>query len=317
VIRKVWMAHVAKSTADFDALVRLLRVLGVRTEHIVEDESEKFAAFYPPVVRFDLVGLKKKGKDVYTPPDLWLVHSDPMSAFDIIRKLGFQVVSDVSGASLPVRSFRVKLQSGTIVVIGGPTLDGRSDWQTPEASAGNLNAAGKRFGIVVSRFNSFITERLLAGAIDGLLRTGAERSALEIVRVPGAFEIPAAARTMAETEKYEAIICIGCLLRGETAHYEVIANEVTRGIGQSAQETGVPHAFGVLTCDTLEQAIDRAGLKAGNKGFEAALAAVEMASLSKKIRAPQQKASSSHRSTATRKSVKGRTNKRKRAAKRN
>jgi 6,7-dimethyl-8-ribityllumazine synthase len=97
--------------------------------------------------------------------------------------------------------------------------------------------------------------------------------------VPGAFEIPSAARSLALTGKYDALICIGCLLRGDTAHYDVIVNEVTRGIGQSAQETGVPHAFGVLTCDTLEQAIDRAGLKMGNKGFEAALAAVEMASL--------------------------------------
>ena len=106
---------------------------------------------------------------------------------------------------------------------------------------------------------------------------------VEIMRVPGSFEIPVAARTLAQTGKYDAIICLGCLLRGETAHYEVIANEVTRGIGQSAQETGVPHAFGVLTCDTLEQAIDRAGLKSGNKGFEAALAAVEMASLKKAV----------------------------------
>jgi 6,7-dimethyl-8-ribityllumazine synthase len=102
---------------------------------------------------------------------------------------------------------------------------------------------------------------------------------IAIVRVPGSFEIPSAARTLAETGNYDAIICLGCLLRGDTAHYDVIVNEVTRGIGQSAQETGVPHAFGVLTCDTLEQAIDRAGLKMGNKGFEAALAAVEMASL--------------------------------------
>jgi 6,7-dimethyl-8-ribityllumazine synthase len=101
--------------------------------------------------------------------------------------------------------------------------------------------------------------------------------------VPGAFEIPSAARTLALTKKYDAIICLGCLLRGDTAHYDVIVNEVTRGIGQSAQETGVPHAFGVLTCDTLEQAIDRAGLKMGNKGFEAALAAVEMASLTDAI----------------------------------
>ena len=104
-----------------------------------------------------------------------------------------------------------------------------------------------------------------------------------MVRVPGAFEIPSAARTLAETKKYDAIICLGCLLRGDTAHYDVIVNEVTRGIGQSAQETGVPHAFGVLTCETLEQAIDRAGLKMGNKGFEAALAAVEMANLTEAV----------------------------------
>jgi len=101
--------------------------------------------------------------------------------------------------------------------------------------------------------------------------------------VPGAFEIPSAARTLAATKKYDAIICLGCLLRGDTAHYDVIVNEVTRGIGQSAQETGVPHAFGVLTCETLEQAIDRAGLKMGNKGFDAALAAVEMANLTEAV----------------------------------
>jgi 6,7-dimethyl-8-ribityllumazine synthase len=148
---------------------------------------------------------------------------------------------------------------------------------------GELNAAGKRFGMVVSRFNAFITERLLQSAYDGLVRCGAAKRDIEIVRVPGAFEIPSAARTLAETGKYNAIICLGCLLRGDTAHYDVIVNEVTRGIGQSAQETGVPHAFGVLTCDTLEQAIDRAGLKMGNKGFEAALAAVEMAALTTAI----------------------------------
>jgi 6,7-dimethyl-8-ribityllumazine synthase len=136
---------------------------------------------------------------------------------------------------------------------------------------------------VVSRFNAFITERLLLSACDGLLRSGAKKKNISVVRVPGAFEIPSAARTLAETKKYDAVICIGCLLRGDTAHYDVIVNEVTRGIGQSAQETGVPHAFGVLTCDTLEQAIDRAGLKMGNKGFEAALAAIEMANLKKAV----------------------------------
>src|SRR5205085_1692625 len=133
-------------------------------------------------------------------------------------------------------------------------------------------------------FNSFITDRLLAGAVDALRRTGVSERDIIVVRVPGSFEIPEAARKLAQTGDVDAVICIGCLLRGETLHYEVIVNEVTRGIGQSSQDTGVPHAFGVLTCDTLEQAIDRAGLKMGNKGFEAALAAVEMASLAKAIR---------------------------------
>jgi len=151
------------------------------------------------------------------------------------------------------------------------------------AIEGSLSASGKRFAIVVSRFNAFITERLLRSAIDGLLRSGADKKDVELVRVPGAFEIPLAARSLAETGKYDAIICLGCLLRGDTAHYDVIVNEVARGIGQSAQETGVPHAFGVLTCENLEQAIDRAGLKMGNKGLEAALAAVEMASLKSAI----------------------------------
>jgi 6,7-dimethyl-8-ribityllumazine synthase len=155
----------------------------------------------------------------------------------------------------------------------------------PESPAieGALTASGKRFAIVVSRFNAFITERLLLSAVDGLERSGAARKDIDLVRVPGAFEIPLAARKLAETGKHHAIICLGCLLRGDTAHYDVIVNEVTRGIGQSAQETGVPHAFGVLTCENLEQAIDRAGLKMGNKGFEAALAAVEMASLKQAI----------------------------------
>ena len=148
---------------------------------------------------------------------------------------------------------------------------------------GSLNASGHSFGIVVSRFNSFITERLLNSAIDALRRTGAKDEDIYIVRVPGSFEIPSAARTLAQTGRVDAVICLGCLLRGETSNYEHICQEVTRGVGQSAQETGVPHAWGVLTCDNLEQAIDRAGLKSGNKGFEAALAAVEIATLARAI----------------------------------
>ena len=149
----------------------------------------------------------------------------------------------------------------------------------PIAVEGDLSAAGKRFAIVVARWNAVITDRLLQGALDALHRSGCAKSDIEIVRVPGAWEIPSAARTLAESKRWNAIITLGVLLRGETAHYEAIYTEVARGIGQSQQETGVPHAFGVLTCETLEQALDRAGLKAGNKGFEAAIAAIEMASL--------------------------------------
>ena len=168
---------------------------------------------------------------------------------------------------------------------------------------GKLDSRGLRFGIVVSRFNSFITERLLQSAVDALRRTGARDHNLKIVRVPGAFEIPSAARALAESGSVDAIICLGCLLRGETANYEQICAEVTRGVGQSAQETGVPHSWGVLTCENLEQAIDRAGLKSGNKGFEAALAAVEMASLKQEIKAEKSRTPGADDSRNRRKSL--------------
>jgi 6,7-dimethyl-8-ribityllumazine synthase len=153
----------------------------------------------------------------------------------------------------------------------------------PVALEGDLSAAGLRFAIVVARWNAVITDRLLQGALDALLRSGADREQIRIVRVPGSWEIPAAARPLAESGDFDAIIALGCLIRGETAHYEAIYNEVARGIGQSQQDSGVPHSFGVLTCETLEQALDRAGLKSGNKGFEAAAAAIEMASLQGKL----------------------------------
>jgi 6,7-dimethyl-8-ribityllumazine synthase len=153
----------------------------------------------------------------------------------------------------------------------------------PVAVEGDLSAAGMRFGIVVSRWNAVITDRLLQGALDALLRSGAKRDDIRVVRVPGSWEIPGAARLLAESKNVDAIVTLGVLLRGETAHYEAIYTEVSRGIGQSQQETGVPHAFGVLTCETLEQALDRAGLKMGNKGFETALAAIEMAAVKKKL----------------------------------
>jgi 6,7-dimethyl-8-ribityllumazine synthase len=153
----------------------------------------------------------------------------------------------------------------------------------PLAVEGDLSAAGKRFAIVVARWNAVITDRLLSGSLNALYRSGCKKEDVEVVRVPGAWEIPAAARQLAESKRFDAIITLGVLLRGETAHYEAIYNEVSRGIGQSQQDTGVPHAFGVLTCETLEQALDRAGLKAGNKGFEAAIAAIEMASIQEKL----------------------------------
>ncbi|HUX68700.1 MAG TPA: 6,7-dimethyl-8-ribityllumazine synthase [Terriglobales bacterium] len=149
----------------------------------------------------------------------------------------------------------------------------------PRRRAGQLSAAGFRFALVVSRFNQFITRRLLDSALDALLRLGADAADIVVIEVPGAFEIPAAARQAAQSGQFHALVCLGLILRGETPHFDYISREVTRGVGQSALETGVPHAFGVLTCDTLEEAVQRAGLKAGNKGWEAALAAVEMAHL--------------------------------------
>ena len=151
------------------------------------------------------------------------------------------------------------------------------------AIRGDLRAEGLHFGIVVSQFNSFITDRLLAGALDALHRAGAEDAGIEVVRVPGSFEVPLAAKKLAAAGRCDAIVCIGCILRGETAHFDYVASETARGIQLAQLDTGVPMAFCVLTCDTLEQAIDRAGLKSGNKGYEAGLSAIEMASLSRKL----------------------------------
>jgi 6,7-dimethyl-8-ribityllumazine synthase len=150
--------------------------------------------------------------------------------------------------------------------------------------SGELSAAGMRFGIAVSRFNSFITERLLAAAMDALERAGATGKDVDVVRVPGAFELPLTCKKLAQMGKYDALIAIGCVIRGETAHYDYVCAETSRGLQLAQMDTGVPVIFCVLTVDTLEQAIDRAGLKSGNKGFEAGLAAIEMGRLSKKLR---------------------------------
>jgi 6,7-dimethyl-8-ribityllumazine synthase len=149
---------------------------------------------------------------------------------------------------------------------------------------GQLSAGGMRFAVVVSRFNSFITERLLAGAMDALARTGANADLIDIIKVPGSWEVPLVAGEVARQHRYDAIICLSAVIRGETPHFDYVASEAARGIAHVASETGVPVAFGVLTTNTLEQAIDRAGAKGGNKGFDAAMTAVEMANLLRTIR---------------------------------
>ena len=196
--------------------------------------------------------------------------------YETAQKRKAKIAEDISDTDWGARMFSVELpaRKGRLAIFSY-----KEDWRgEPAKKLGALNATGKKFGIAVSRFNAFITEKLLNGALDALKRTGARDADITVVRVPGSFELPIAARKLAQGDA-DAVICLGCIIRGETSHYEHIAEEVTRGIGQSAQETGVPHAYGVLTCENLEQAIDRAGLKMGNKGFEAGLTAVEMASL--------------------------------------
>jgi 6,7-dimethyl-8-ribityllumazine synthase len=144
---------------------------------------------------------------------------------------------------------------------------------------GHLNATGYRFALVVTRFNDFITEKLLGGALDALNRHGAEDDKLVVVRVPGAFELPLAAKKMAQSGQYDAVICLGAVIRGSTPHFDYVAAEVSKGIASASLDLGLPLTFGVLTTDTLEQAIERAGSKAGNKGWEAAMAALEMVNL--------------------------------------
>ena len=148
---------------------------------------------------------------------------------------------------------------------------------------GHLNGQGFRFAIVASRWNDFISSRLVEGALDALQRLGADEKQVEVFKVPGAFEIPLLALRLAESEKFDAIICLGTIIRGQTPHFEYIAGEVTRGIGEAGLQTGIPVVFGVVTADTVDQAIDRAGVKLGNKGFEAATTAVELANLYKEV----------------------------------
>ena len=277
------------SPEGFERLSSLLRTLGFEQGRGWDDGSGKGAAFLAPLGNLELVTgrppavplllLETTQLDtVHTAVGQWMAGN--LRSEDLSARLG-----QVKQTHWSSRLFTVELAPGFQVGFWEPEdpLHGR-----PLAIEGDLSAAGRRFGIVVARWNAVITDRLLQGALDGLYRSGAAKADVETVRVPGAWEIPSAARTLAETRRFDAIITLGVLLRGETAHYEAIYTEVARGIGQSQQETGVPHAFGVLTCETLEQALDRAGLKAGNKGFEAAIAAIEMASIRSRIAATMQ-----------------------------
>ncbi len=153
----------------------------------------------------------------------------------------------------------------------------------PTVIEGNLNASGKKFAIVAGRFNELITRKLLEGAVDCLIRHGADHDAISVVWVPGSFEIPLAARKLAHSNAYDAVICVGAVIRGSTPHFDYVASEVAKGIAVSSLDTGKPIVFGVLTTDTIEQAVERAGTKAGNKGFDAAMTAIEMADLLSKI----------------------------------
>jgi len=153
-----------------------------------------------------------------------------------------------------------------------------------KVTEGHLNAKGLKFAILVSRFNSFVTDRLLTGALDALSRAGAAQEDIEIVRVPGSWEMPVVAAEIARAKRHDAVICLSAVIRGETPHYDFIASEAAKGLAQTSLETGVPIAFGVLTTNTLEQAIDRAGAKQGNKGFDAAMSAVEMGNLMRALR---------------------------------
>jgi 6,7-dimethyl-8-ribityllumazine synthase len=262
------------SDVDFAALEQFFSALGFAPgEHWAgrRSKGKKFEAFESGIEL--AMGQDMPAADLVVEVD----NADIVA--EAARAKGFHFVSEIADCDWGARLFvlRIPADFGNLAVFSY-----NENWRQPTRES-QLDATGMKFAVVVSRFNAFITERLLAGATDALRRTGAQAADIEIVRVPGAFELPAAAKMLAETGKYDALVAIGCLLRGDTAHYDVIVNEVTRGIGEVALATGVGIGFGVLTCDTLEQAIDRAGLKMGNKGYEAALAALELAALKRTL----------------------------------
>jgi 6,7-dimethyl-8-ribityllumazine synthase len=286
-IKGITLVRPASTPAVFDTLVSFFSVLGFEAGKSWDDELSRGRPFLAPLGNLEFVdgtaSHPASGADTFI----------EVTSLDAVRR----VVENWLAAHLsaPEAAKRIsetaetrwKSRVFTVEPIPGISF---AFWEwidplagKPTALEGDLVAADMKFAIIVARWNAVITDRLLQGALDCLYRSGVRKDQVNILRVPGAWEIPSAARKVAETKLVDAVITLGCLLRGETAHYEAIYNEVSRGIGQSQQETGIPHAFGVLTCDTLEQALDRAGLKAGNKGFEAASAAIEMVSLHRKV----------------------------------
>jgi len=271
------------NTSAFQTLTGFFSALGFEQGKGWQQDDARGASFLAPIGNLEFVSGRPPAvpsvliealhlEDVHQVAKQWLAARSPEAA---------ATLSEISPTHWNSRLFTVEPVPGMVFGFWQSTdpLHGK-----PAAIEGDLIATGYRFAIVAARWNAVITDRLLQGALDALVRSGVQRSDIKIVRVPGAWEIPSAARTIAERKNVDAIITLGCLLRGETAHYEAIYNEVARGIGESQQATGVPHTFGVLTCETLEQALDRAGIKAGNKGFEAAIAAIEMVSLTRKLK---------------------------------
>ena len=288
-IKGISFLRPAGTAAEYERLASFFSALGFTPGSGWNEEASRGASFLAPLGNLEIVeGEMSSVADI-------LVEVTQIDAVRDAAMMWFRAQGeDPAGRVTAAADTDWKSRMFTVEPAAGQVF-GFWEWADPlkgkpVAVEGDLSAEGMRFAIVVARWNAVITERLLDGALDALLRSGAARRHIEIVRVPGAWEVPAAARTIAERVPafggpgaIDAIITLGCLIRGETAHYEAIYNEVARGIGQSQQETGIPHAFGVLTCETLEQALNRAGVKAGNKGFEAAVAAIEMVSLRRKL----------------------------------
>ena len=283
-IKGITAIRQTSTPAVFDTLESFFSALGFERGKDWDEEQSRGRAFLAPLGNLEFIdGILPSNADVFV----------EVTSLDSVREVVEHWLTRNLGEAEVSRRITAtadtdwKSRMFTVEPVPGVAF---SFWEwldplhgKPVALEGDLSAEGMRFAIIVARWNAVITDRLLQGALDCLYRSGAKKDDVQVLRVPGAWEIPSAARKVAETGKVDAIVTLGVLLRGETAHYEAIYNEVSRGIGQSQQETGIPHAFGVLTCETLEQALDRAGLKAGNKGFEAASAAIEMVSLHRKV----------------------------------